>query len=92
VVIPPTLFDPIKVGALELSHRVVMAPLTRLRSGPPGDVPGPLMTESYAQRASVGGWPSYSRFHSEWPSSEALHPLCSSLCTGMRLPETLSAA
>jgi N-ethylmaleimide reductase len=57
VVIPPTLFDPIKVGALELSHRVVMAPLTRLRSGPPGDVPGPLMTESYAQRASVGGWP-----------------------------------
>jgi N-ethylmaleimide reductase len=57
VVIPPTLFDPIKVGALELSHRVVMAPLTRLRFGPPGDVPSPLMTESYAQRASVGGWP-----------------------------------
>jgi N-ethylmaleimide reductase len=56
-VIPPTLFDPIKVGALELSHRVVMAPLTRLQSEPPGDVPGPLMTDYYAQRASVGGWP-----------------------------------
>ena len=48
MVIPPTLFDPIKVGALELSHRVVMAPLTRLRSELPGDVPGPLMTEYYA--------------------------------------------
>ena len=44
MVIPPTLCDPIKVGALELSHRVVMAPLTRLRSELPGDLPGPLMT------------------------------------------------
>ena len=32
-----------------------MAPLTRLRSDQPGDVPGDLMAEYYAQRASSGG-------------------------------------
>lgn len=30
----PNLFDPLRVGALELPNRVVMAPLTRLRAGP----------------------------------------------------------
>lgn len=49
------LFEPIEVGAIQLAHRVVMAPLTRLRSEQPGDVPGPLMTEYYGQRASDGG-------------------------------------
>ena len=33
------LFTPISVGAIELGHRVVMAPLTRMRSTIPGDVP-----------------------------------------------------
>ena len=28
----PTLFDPLKIGDLELPNRVVMAPLTRNRS------------------------------------------------------------
>jgi 2,4-dienoyl-CoA reductase-like NADH-dependent reductase (Old Yellow Enzyme family) len=28
----PTLFDPVKIGALELPNRIVMAPLTRMRS------------------------------------------------------------
>jgi len=32
-----------------------MAPLTRLRSDQPGDIPGDLMAEYYAQRASPGG-------------------------------------
>jgi N-ethylmaleimide reductase len=52
--IHPTLFTPIWLGAIELAQRVVMAPFTRLRSQPPGDVPGPLMAEYCGQRASVG--------------------------------------
>src|SRR6266481_4041378 len=48
------LFSQVKVGPYELSHRVVMAPLTRMRSEP-GDIPGDLMVEYYGQRASEGG-------------------------------------
>jgi N-ethylmaleimide reductase len=51
----PTLFSPIEIGPMLLSHRVVMAPLTRSRSEQPGDVPGNLMQEYYTQRASDGG-------------------------------------
>lgn len=51
----PTLFSPLRVGALQLEHRVVMAPLTRLRSAQPGDVPRTLNAEYYRQRASKGG-------------------------------------
>ena len=50
----PKLFQPIKVGPYQLSHRVVMAPLTRMRSER-GDIPGDLMVEYYRQRASAGG-------------------------------------
>jgi N-ethylmaleimide reductase len=49
------LFTPIKLGPLRLSHRIVMAPLTRLRSEEPGDVPSDMMREYYCQRASRGG-------------------------------------
>src|SRR5271170_467461 len=49
------LFSPVHVGPLTLSHRVVMAPLTRSRSEQPGDIPGGLMVEYYGQRASEGG-------------------------------------
>jgi N-ethylmaleimide reductase len=49
----PELFSPAAFGALRLSNRVVMAPLTRMRSGSDG-VPGPVVAEHYAQRASVG--------------------------------------
>jgi len=48
-----TLFDPIKIGDLELPNRIVMAPLTRCRAEP-GRVPGSLMAEYYVQRASAG--------------------------------------
>jgi N-ethylmaleimide reductase len=48
------LFSPIQVGPYEISHRVVMAPLTRMRSGA-GDMPSDLMVEYYTQRASRGG-------------------------------------
>jgi N-ethylmaleimide reductase len=51
----PHLFSPVTIGPLALSHRVVMAPLTRSRSEQPGDIPGALMIEYYGQRASEGG-------------------------------------
>lgn len=51
----PALFSTVQVGPYSLSHRVVMAPLTRLRSEQPGDIPGDLMAEHYGQRASAGG-------------------------------------
>ncbi len=49
-----SLFDPLKVGALELPNRIVMAPLTRSRAAGEGRVPNALMTEYYVQRASAG--------------------------------------
>jgi N-ethylmaleimide reductase len=48
------LFSTTEVGPYRLSHRVVMAPLTRMRSDP-GDIPSDLMVEYYTQRASDGG-------------------------------------
>src|ERR1700739_1297335 len=48
------LFTSTQVGPYKLSHRVVMAPLTRMRSNP-GDIPSDLMVEYYTQRASNGG-------------------------------------
>lgn len=50
-----SLFEPLRLGTVELSHRIVMAPLTRLRSRQPGDVPHGLNAEYYGQRASKGG-------------------------------------
>jgi N-ethylmaleimide reductase len=52
----PHLFTPVQIGPITLKHRVVMAPLTRSRSDQPGDIPGALMLEYYAQRASDGGF------------------------------------
>jgi len=49
------LFTPVRLGAFDLAHRIVMAPLTRLRSRQPGNIPWGLNTEYYAQRASRGG-------------------------------------
>ncbi|MFP5076702.1 alkene reductase [Rhizobium sp. YIM 134829] len=48
----PTLFDPITIGDIALSNRIVMAPLTRNRS--PGAVPNTLNATYYEQRASAG--------------------------------------
>ena len=47
------LFSPLILGSLELPNRLVMAPLTRVRSGADG-VPGELVAEHYRQRASLG--------------------------------------
>ncbi len=47
-----TLFDPIAFGAIHAANRLVMAPLTRNRS--PDAVPGEMVADYYAQRASAG--------------------------------------
>jgi hypothetical protein len=51
----PSLFSPLKVGPYHLKHRVVMAPLTRMRASRPSHAPWPLNAEYYAQRATPGG-------------------------------------
>lgn len=47
------LFEPYKLGDIQLSNRTVMAPLTRNRAVA-GFVPNPLAIEYYGQRASAG--------------------------------------
>ncbi|MDT8363658.1 MAG: alkene reductase [Nitrosomonas sp.] len=47
------LFAPVRVGAMELRNRVIMAPLTRNRAGA-GNVPTDLNAQYYAQRATAG--------------------------------------
>lgn len=47
------LFSPIHLGDLTLPNRILMAPLTRARSGP-ARIPNALMAEYYVQRASAG--------------------------------------
>lgn len=49
-----TLFDTLKIGDLTLKNRLIMAPLTRMRSKQPGNIPHQLNAEYYAQRASAG--------------------------------------
>jgi N-ethylmaleimide reductase len=49
----PTLFDPIRIGDIELANRIVMAPLTRDRAGP-RQVPTDMTAEYYRQRAGAG--------------------------------------
>ncbi|MCL2894053.1 alkene reductase [Brenneria tiliae] len=49
----PSLFDPIKIGAIQLSNRIVMAPLTRMHAFEQR-IPGELSLKYYVQRASAG--------------------------------------
>jgi hypothetical protein len=52
------LFSPFKLGPLNLEHRIVQAPLTRMRATKEQDgifVPKELHVEYYSQRASKGG-------------------------------------
>jgi N-ethylmaleimide reductase len=51
----PSLFSPLQVGPYQLQHRVVLAPLTRMRAEKPGLSPRPLNAEYYRQRATPGG-------------------------------------
>ncbi|HKD49011.1 MAG TPA: alkene reductase [Rhizomicrobium sp.] len=50
----PTLFDPLKMGALALPNRIVMAPLTRSRANPDSRVPSDLAIDYYSQRVGFG--------------------------------------
>jgi N-ethylmaleimide reductase len=51
----PSLFSPLQIGPYHLKHRVVMAPLTRMRAEKPSLAPRPLNVEYYRQRATPGG-------------------------------------
>ena len=51
----PSLFSPLRVGPYHLRHRLVMAPLTRMRADRSSFAPRPLNAEYYAQRATPGG-------------------------------------
>jgi len=48
-----TLFSPTRLGAIDVSNRIAMAPLTRSRAGMDG-VQSPLAIDYYRQRASAG--------------------------------------
>ncbi len=48
------LFQPIKLGKLELKNRIVMPPMTRSRATQPGNCANDMMAAYYAQRASAG--------------------------------------
>jgi len=48
-----TLFSPLQLGDIQLPNRIIMAPLTRARAEA-GHIPGELIAEHYAQRASAG--------------------------------------
>ncbi len=50
----PTIFDNLNIGNLTLPNRIIMAPLTRMRSKQPGNIPWELNATYYAQRASAG--------------------------------------
>lgn len=48
-----SLWQPFKLGRIELSHRLALAPMTRNRASAEG-TPGDLAAEYYGQRASLG--------------------------------------
>ena len=48
------LFSPLRVGDLTLAHRIVMAPMTRLRTSGDGVVENET-AEYYSQRSAVSG-------------------------------------
>lgn len=52
-VVMPTLFDPIKLGAVNAPNRILMAPLTRARATRE-HVPTAVMIDYYTQRAGAG--------------------------------------
>jgi N-ethylmaleimide reductase len=50
----PSLFDPVRLGALAAANRILMAPMTRGRAAPGSAIPLPRMITYYADRASAG--------------------------------------
>jgi len=62
------LFQPIKVGDLELPNHIIMAAMSRARTDNPDLVPIPLQAEYYSQRASA----SLILTEGTWPNAEAI--------------------
>lgn len=50
-----SLFKPIKIGNLNLNHRIAMAPLTRMRTIDDTGIVSNDTVEYYSQRANEGG-------------------------------------
>ncbi|MBU3735977.1 MAG: alkene reductase [Methylobacterium sp.] len=48
------LFNPVRLGKIEMQNRIVMAPLTRNRAAMPGNIPQAINATYYAQRAGAG--------------------------------------
>ncbi|KAL5343186.1 FMN-linked oxidoreductase [Aspergillus crustosus] len=46
------LYQPLRIGTIQIQHRIAMAPMTRRRATP-NRVPTPLMKEYYTQRAAI---------------------------------------
>jgi N-ethylmaleimide reductase len=65
------LFQPIKIGDIELPNRIVMASMSRARTDNPEHIPIALQAEYYRQRASAGLILS----EGTWPSEEAIGAL-----------------
>ena len=53
----PDIWNPVDAGAIRLPHRLAMAPMTRDRSTPEADDPGPIDTRRSADRAERGVLP-----------------------------------
>ncbi len=62
------LFQPIKLGEIELSNRIVMASMTRARTENSDLIPTSLQADYYRQRASAG----LILTEGSWPSREAI--------------------
>jgi N-ethylmaleimide reductase len=54
MVVMKNLSDNLQIGDLTLKNRVIMAPLTRMRSQQPGNIPTELNARYYEQRAGAG--------------------------------------
>ena len=79
---PATLFSPLNPEPCRLSHRVVMAPLTRMRAAGPGNLPHPL-NRTWTMPPS--------RPCARWLSTSAGAPTCRATrpaCCARRLPVT----
>lgn len=51
---PSLLFKPLKVGSVEVQHRIALAPMSRRRATS-DHLPTPMMKEFYCQRAAIPG-------------------------------------
>ncbi|HEY8230061.1 MAG TPA: alkene reductase, partial [Rhodanobacteraceae bacterium] len=49
----PSLYEPVRIGAIDMANCIAMAPLTRSRAAE-GLVPSPMAAEYYGQRATAG--------------------------------------